>query len=329
MKTKIVYVVVSNDNDIYLEQTLLSIYSVKFYNPDAEIILLVDNFTNDTIKGKRAKILDYISSKVVVEIKGKYTNQQRSRIIKTSVREYIEGDFLFIDSDTIITSSLAEVDFLNCDIGAVNDCHVSLKQNPRQYDNLAKKVKKMKWEIDINKESNYFNSGVLYVKDNLKSKQFYKDWNKYWYKGMYKGINLDQPALAMSNVLNNHIINELSGVWNCQLRRGLKYLEHSKIIHYLCTDKPRKSQLALTEFMNINLFLKIKETGNIDDETIQILKNPKSSFVEYTNIIAGEDVFMWESTTIGLLRYIYYNYNSVFKCFEFISKCIRRIVGNP
>ena len=33
MKTKIVYVVVSDDADFYLEQTLVSVYSARLYNP--------------------------------------------------------------------------------------------------------------------------------------------------------------------------------------------------------------------------------------------------------------------------------------------------------
>jgi hypothetical protein len=52
MKTKIVY-----EQDIYLEQTLLSVYSARLHMPDAEIILLVDDLTNKTINGKRNKII--------------------------------------------------------------------------------------------------------------------------------------------------------------------------------------------------------------------------------------------------------------------------------
>ena len=57
MKTKIVYVVVSDDADFYLEQTLVSVYSARLYNPNAEILLLVDSETNKTILGKREAIL--------------------------------------------------------------------------------------------------------------------------------------------------------------------------------------------------------------------------------------------------------------------------------
>lgn len=38
MKTKIIYVLVSNENDCYLEQALVSIYSLRLYNPDAKFV---------------------------------------------------------------------------------------------------------------------------------------------------------------------------------------------------------------------------------------------------------------------------------------------------
>lgn len=46
MKTKIIYVLVSNENDCYLEQALVSIYSLRLYNPDANLLLLVDEETS-------------------------------------------------------------------------------------------------------------------------------------------------------------------------------------------------------------------------------------------------------------------------------------------
>ena len=46
MKTKIVYVVVSDEHDIYLEQACLSMHSLRLYNPDAMITVVLDKHTN-------------------------------------------------------------------------------------------------------------------------------------------------------------------------------------------------------------------------------------------------------------------------------------------
>lgn len=58
MKTKIIYVVLSTDDDIYLEQTWASAYSLKFYTSDAYIVILTDKKTNENIMGSgRRRIL--------------------------------------------------------------------------------------------------------------------------------------------------------------------------------------------------------------------------------------------------------------------------------
>ena len=53
MKTKIVYAVVSDESDVYLEQVVLSAYSLRQHNPTAFVELVVD--TNNYIPMQRAK----------------------------------------------------------------------------------------------------------------------------------------------------------------------------------------------------------------------------------------------------------------------------------
>lgn len=119
MKTKVVYVITSTEEDFYLEETLISVYSLKKKSPSIIIELVVDTKTDMTLTGKRATLLDYVDKKIVVNVPEKYNKVQTSRYLKTSVREYVDGDFLFVDSDTIITDSLEGIDHFNCDIGMV------------------------------------------------------------------------------------------------------------------------------------------------------------------------------------------------------------------
>jgi hypothetical protein len=322
MKTKIVYVLVSNEQDIYLEQTLLSVYSARFHMPDVEIILLVDDLTERTINGKRSKILDYITSKTVVEVDGKYTNQQRSRILKTSISEYVNGDFLFIDSDTIITMSLEEADSFDFDIGAVIDSQTpTIKGCSGKIKSLFTTLPRCK----INANMNYFNSGVIYAKDNQKTKQFFKDWNKYWHLGVSKGINVDQPAFYMANLLNNNIIYELDNLWNCQVCAGLIYLKDSKILHYFSSTKQGLYYDILFEFMDDDLYLDIKKSGDITDRIIRIVKNPLNYITpKCVETMIRQDIFM-KTDSVALLQSIYNRSNKLFKFIEFASKCVRNI----
>ena len=164
MNTKIVYVVTSDPKDYYLEQTLLSIFSLRKYNDDVVVELVVDKKTDATFCDKRTAILNYVDKKTVVTVPDKYSKVQTSRYIKTSLRQHVSGDYLFIDSDTIITESLSSIDQYLSDIMAVVNEHVPVSQ---YFDSYGKRVVKYARQEGwmISDDIPYYNSGVMYVKD--------------------------------------------------------------------------------------------------------------------------------------------------------------------
>ncbi|MDR1346105.1 MAG: hypothetical protein LBK03_05340 [Bacteroidales bacterium] len=320
MKTKLVYVLVSYDarND-YLEQCLLSCYSARMHNADAEIILLVDNLTNDSLQGKRVEVLKYVSKKIVIKLIGNYTAAHRSRIIKTSARAHVQGDFLFIDTDTVIVQPLSDADRLNCHVGAVADSHVPIQKNISTYTYLKKIDRLLHWTAS--EDTIHFNSGVLFVKDTPEAHRFYEDWNKYLMQSMAKGITVDQPAMAMANKSNHNLMEELPGEWNCQLRHGLKYLDNCRIMHALITNV-KESMPPLAEFMSKDVLKRVKASGTIDEQTKQMITAPKQYLARQTFILANKEVEIWETDTVQLVDKIACNAPKLFKFINFLSKCI-------
>ena len=134
MKTKILYVLVSSEKDIYLEQAYISMYSAKYYMPDAHITLLTDKATNETFHGIRAKEIEYVDETVVVDLDiTKFNAQQRSRQLKTNARNYVDGDYLYIDVDTIIVKPLYEIDEVEYSMAACWDTHSDFESNPYRW----------------------------------------------------------------------------------------------------------------------------------------------------------------------------------------------------
>ena len=85
-----VYVLVSDENDLYYEQALMSTYSLRNLMPDANIILLIDDKTRNSINSpllKRDEIKKYVSKMISVRFDEKVSNTERSRLIKTSIPE--------------------------------------------------------------------------------------------------------------------------------------------------------------------------------------------------------------------------------------------------
>ena len=93
MKAKIVYVLVSTCNDIYLEQAYVSMHSLRHYMPDAHIVLLTDQLTSETFVGHRKEEIRYVDELIVAELDKRLNAQMRSRQLKTSVRNRLSIPF--------------------------------------------------------------------------------------------------------------------------------------------------------------------------------------------------------------------------------------------
>ena len=68
MVTKLVYVLTCSPEKHYIEQALIAVFSARHWNPDAYIVLLVDDKTDALLVGKRSELLDYVSEKIEGDI---------------------------------------------------------------------------------------------------------------------------------------------------------------------------------------------------------------------------------------------------------------------
>ena len=303
MKTKIVYVLISSPNDIYLEQAYVSMYSLKYYTPDAHIVLLTDTLTEQTFRGIRKKELKFVDEFVVIDLDGnKYTPQQRSRLLKTGVRLYVHGDFLFVDCDTIITQSLKEIDNVEAEIAACWDSHAVLHESP-QYNKVVEDGGKLNWPIQ--NETYYYNSGVIYVKDCEITQQFYSMWQTLLKESQIAGVNMDQPSFAKTNYNMGHIIKTLDATWNCELKYGIRYLKDAKIVHYLCTNKSYNKTKQFFLLNDYDVLQQIQKDAVISDDIKTIVKDPFKGIAEVTHCFAGKDVDFFETKGFRILRLLY------------------------
>lgn len=312
MKTKIVYVVVSDETDIFLEQALLSIFSLRKHNSDAYVELVIDQVTNDSITGKRSEIKKIVDQITSVEVPDYYNKGQRSRWIKTNLRNLIEGDFIFIDTDTIITDSLEEIDNFGGDIGAVKDKHAPVKYN-KDKNKLLLWSKQDGWTYS--EDLSYFNSGVMYVRDCEFTHEFFREWNKRWqncsilYNRFY-----DQSLFAATNEYFQYPIKELAGEWNCQPTNGLSYLHKAKIIHYWGYNRKNYAW----EFYDKSIIREIKDLGYVPPKTSELIDKAKEAYIIPNEIIAGKELDVYYSQVFQVCL-------SCPRVFQIIN-CISRLI---
>lgn len=322
MRTKAVYVVVSDNNDVYFEQAWVSAWSLKHYNPDMDVYCIVDQDTYDNIFScYRQNASEVIDKFVKVDVPAKYSKIERSRYLKTSVRRYIDGDFLFIDADTIICDTLGEIDSFQYPMMMVLDCHCSFLEIP-SYNTIQKKVRKI-----ISKDltcDKYYNSGVIYCKDITSVHQLFTLWHETWKKGLIKGVLTDQQSLAIAIQHFQNTVEELDGIYNSQLRFSIKYMHRAKIMHFY---SPAWYPSNTHYFFNKNVYLDISINGCITESFKEKVIDCKSLFFTPSFLIPCLESQFYNDGAHSFLRVIYDEYPSYYRCIVLISKIQTKLIS--
>jgi hypothetical protein len=242
--------------------------------------------TDKLLVDKRAEVLEYISEKLVLGLPISMKMRERSRWLKTQVRLLIKGDFLFIDTDTIICHSLSEIDEFKFDVGAIPDSHLYVADYPK-YLSLFLKSRLDKINIDIRNVSIYFSSGVMFVKDTHIAYKLYENWHKYWSEGLSNGFIGDQPYLLKADMILGGVIKEISREWNTVMYTYPKWIKQAYILHF----SPHKNM----SFIFDPNFLKLLRNEGLDNYKEIIVKHQltyiahiwQNPFKSYINMYYG------------------------------------------
>ena len=312
MKTKIIYALVSSPNDYYYEQLFISVYSLRIHNKDAIVEIVCDKDTYNTLVDNRKNIFNYVNNVIAIDTPIGWTNVGKSRYIKTNIRHIITGDYLFIDTDTIIMQNLEEVDTWTMDIGATFDNHIE-----KPLDRNVKSESE-KWIIELASKTGtdigglfHYNSGVFYVKDTKISHELYTRWYAKYLEFKEKGVNIDQlPLLVVNNDMGG-VIRNIGETWNCQIivPHGMNMIENAKIIHYFA--QKNKYEIASPWVLE-----ELKYKGEITDRIKRIVDYPQDSFKEKYRVIKGLEVDFIETP----LYKIFCDYHNFYKLLVFESK---------
>lgn len=314
MKTKFVYVVVSSLNDILLEEAWVSIWSLKYYNPDAYVEVVADKETVQTFDdASRKQFKDLVNNIISVDFESNVSNLERSRWLKTRLRQIVSGDYLYLDSDTIITDSLTDIDHFDMDLGMVYDLHSHSSARPE----ILKRWVKDIFDYRFKKEDfSYFNSGVIYARDIDEIYIFYERWHSNWLHSKKSGVFFDQLSLNKVNDEMGGVITPISGEYNCQIAYTIKYLHKAKIIHFAVAPIFGLSVYPISPFQQKSFYEGIKAKGSIDEDAQSIILNSKSAFDVPTMPIGKEDFMFLSSRLIRHIRKIYNNHSWIFKFVE-------------
>jgi hypothetical protein len=322
---KFVYVLVSSEKDFYYEQALMSVTSLRMYMPLADIVILTDDRSAISFSGKRTALAGKATSVIQIPFDKNVKNADRSRLIKTSIPDYVKEDFLYIDCDTVVCCDLSDITQFPYELAGVLDGHVLLE------DHIHKKYfleRDKKLGFSGTKMAGYnINGGLIFARSTPLAHDFFRKWNEVWRYSAYEKHDLhDQSALNEANYRIGLKMQQLPGEWNCQPEHGgLAFLQNAKIIHYYSSEMESSVYVPYYKLADKALQQRIKDSGYIPDDIVNMLEQPKFQFNKVHIVSDRRIVDIMQSPLIFTLADFKKHCSPVFEALEAITGGLRQL----
>lgn len=289
---KLLYVLISSEADFYCEQALISMMSAKYHMPRCRIALLVDEATERYLAKKHSLINEYIDEKKIVNVNKEFSSMRKSRWLKTSMRNLIDGDFLYIDVDTVFAGPIDE-NLFSSDVMGVLDANMPIKMHPMK-EFIIDNLKKLQFGncLDF-----HINSGVLYFKDSPVAHSFAEIWHKRWEESCSKGIIVDQPALHQAIIDSGEILKLLPDYMNAQFGRNINTLADGIILHYYSSWANDSVYTPAFKFLQKEWLQEFRNNPK-SESSKKIIYNPKKAF-DTNSIIMGQNFDIFFHSKLG------------------------------
>ena len=316
---KYLYVLVGSKNGFYCEQTLVSMASLKRVKPDAFVTLLVDNQTNNGYVSELERIKKYVNEYIVVPVEDSVPSIAKSRYIKTSMRKFVKGDFLYIDADTVWNTPICETDFTH-DVMGVLDGHCLLAEHPLKK-GIEEDFKKVNYNPEVDK---YVNGGVFFSKDSEVSKKFFDLWHEKWRETSSSGYFIDMPSLnyAVKQVCDSFAL--LPDTYNVQISRSWEYFSDAKIIHFF-TGWQNDYFESPYLFQKKEFWKEIRKNG-LSEFVLATIGKPLAAFEKTLGVYGNSEKEFHKTALYGFVADIYSKRNEK-KTFFLLERMIKKIAG--
>ena len=297
---KLVYVTVGSDKTEYINMLRISVASAKKHMPQVPVVIVTDE---DTLAVLR-KYFSGGAELAAFQVPEKYNTAEKSRYLKTNLRSLISGDFLYLDSDTVICADFSSAAPC-CELGLVLDENRLLDSQDDNGAAIRRSAEKR--GFDLSGCSRYYNGGVIWAKGCQAAKDFFGEWFSLWDKTRSEGNHHDQYSLNTVEQRRG-LITELDGSWNCQFTscgEALSYLKNVKIMHYLSIQPNGIYRLNNAELMK-------SELG--DGQIAEMIERPERLFNPFHTVAdSSEDYLLTKTSHYRFISRMYERHPKLFR----------------
>ena len=239
------YVLSTDGDPRYCDLAAVSIASLKRVHPSACVTILTDDESLAAVRSASRLPRDRsISVRSVGGFAG--SPRVRSRFVKTQMRGVMDGDFLYLDADTVVIGALDEI----CGGGAPLAAAIDRNRDdplggfPAW---VVPEFERLGWPYTTR---NYLNNGVIFWKDCAAAHQFGRLWHANWLE-YHATVNnpADQPAFNHSMSATGLIPEILDDRFNARVTVSPEYFAGARIIHYYAHGTERPDLASLDRVM--------------------------------------------------------------------------------
>lgn len=255
-----VYVISTDGTDYISEMAAISILSLKLTNPLAKITVVLDQDTLRAECNGMAAVMKLADYHIVINVDYRDC-LVRSRYMKASLRNIINGKFIYLDCDTIIMKNIDDMWLNDADLAAVSDMNVRLNRYVFT-DAQRAAYAAMGWNIPLR---GYFNGGVLYFNDSASSKKFGREFLDLWVT-QYERIRKPNDQYAFNHLINigEYNLRCLSYRYNAQVVSNPLAAFNASIIHVFSGNFESRDDTVLHFAAK-----KLKTYNEIDDHCLR------------------------------------------------------------
>jgi hypothetical protein len=254
-RLQVCYVLVCQGWDRHAQMTWLSAQSLRRHESDVKITLVTEPETHRALQSV-GKLLGVVDDVVTIETPIE-DRRLRAFHLKTLMRGYVDGDFLFIDGDTLVVNRVGDAFDFDAEVAAAVDFNFDHTFFPRQ---LRGPYTKLGWTYPL---PFYFNSGVVLMRDTRAVRQLSEEWTRRWSLLVEEGVPGDQDAFASALFARSIKWTRLPKAFNSiVIKRNYRFRE-AKILHFFGSEDEQRGTILE------HLLVRLRETGTFDEAAYQ------------------------------------------------------------
>lgn len=246
-----VYVLVAPEGGHFAEMAAVSATTLRRVMPQAKITIISDDATAELSTPAIAILRDLGADWRAISA-GSMSPSMTSRLLKLRSRELIDGDFVFVDCDTLVARELSGLVNHRGDFAAVEDRPAM----PNDIRSFAKSA-------GLTVPRRYFNSGVMAMRDTAAVRAAMSKALESWRENSESGLYFDQVFLNSAVHSSALDVTWLSPTYNAQIWAKTYHAVKPHIYHVFSGNFEERDETVLHSMAK-----SLKLTGALDDAAI-------------------------------------------------------------